>query len=180
MTYTPYVIAIITAYLLGSIPFGLLLAKAHGDLKKFDEAVKNYQRALESRPQDPDVLRGLGEAHLAAGRAPEAESALRAAARIRADPDTATTLGFALVKQKKAKDALSLFERVLQAGDQPLALFGAATASEQLGETKQAVGFYERLLAIKPKTAKDAEDPTFNRLRYDAQERKEALMAPPR
>jgi len=67
MTYTTFALAIIAAYLLGSIPFGLLIARAHGkDLRSIGSGnigATNVSRALGRKWAyvcfGLDVLKGL-------------------------------------------------------------------------------------------------------------------------
>ncbi|MHC4511658.1 MAG: glycerol-3-phosphate acyltransferase, partial [Planctomycetota bacterium] len=67
MTYRMFPLAIIAAYLLGSIPFGLLIAKAHGkDLRSIGSGnigATNVSRALGRKWAYVcfalDVLKGL-------------------------------------------------------------------------------------------------------------------------
>jgi tetratricopeptide (TPR) repeat protein len=139
------------------------------------EAVEQFQRAAQIDPRSPDALGSLGQALLNAGRADDAERALRAAAQIRLDETTEVALGFALARQKKQDQALGVFSQVLaQNGGAATALYGAAAASEGLGKNEDALAYYRRLLAL---PAEGRQQHVIADLQKDAQGRVAALSA---
>src|SRR5262249_29902460 len=126
-------------------------------------------------PRNADAKSSLGQALLSAGKPEEAERALRAASQLRADPFIATALGFALERQKKADQALAVFQAVLaQDASAAPALFGAGVASEDLGKKEEALDFYRRLAAL-PEDGPQKE--MIAGLHKDAQSRITALSA---
>jgi tetratricopeptide (TPR) repeat protein len=139
------------------------------------EAAEQFQRAAQLDPRSAEAKSSLGQALLAGGKSEEAERALRAAAQLRADAATSTALGFALERQKKADQALAVFQQVLaQDGTAAPALFGAGVASEDLGKNDQALDFYRRLAAL-PEDGPQKQ--MIAGLRKDAQARITALSA---
>ena len=147
-------------------------------LQKPNEAAEQFQRAVQLDPKSPDALGSLGQALLSTGRPEEAERALRSSLELRASEPTAIALGFALVRQKKADQALDMFARVLSRdpGAAP-AHYGAAMAAEALGQNEDALRHYRALLAMK---ASGPERQTLADMQQDAAKRVAALdSAPP-
>jgi tetratricopeptide (TPR) repeat protein len=139
------------------------------------DAVDHFQRAVQLDPRSAEAIGSLGQALLSAGRAEEAERALRAAAQMRQDPATAIALGFALSRQKKNDQALDVFSQVLaHDGAVPPALYGAATASQDLGRIDQAIELYKKLIAL---PADGPQKQMVADLQKDAQTRLTALSA---
>jgi tetratricopeptide (TPR) repeat protein len=127
----------------------MLLGNAKVRLGKNDEAAVHFQRASQLDPRNAEAWRSLGQSLLGAGKPDEAEHALRSAAQIQQDAQTVVALGFALERQKKSDQALGMFNAVLQqnAGD-PMAMFGAASALEDLGKKADAINVYRKLLGM--------------------------------
>jgi tetratricopeptide (TPR) repeat protein len=149
-------------------------------LQKPGDAVEQFQRAVQLDPKSPDALGSLGQALLSTGRPEEAERALRSALEIRPAEPTAMALGFALVRQKKADQALDMFARVLSRdpGAAP-AHYGAGMAAEGLGKNDDALRHYRALLALK---SAGADKQTLAEMQQDAAKRVTALeiaAAPP-
>ena len=143
--------------------------------KKFDEAVEDYKKVLARNPRDPIALVNLGESLMGAKKPKEAEPVLRAAAQLRGDPQTVQTLGFALQQQDKSKEALSLFLEILKANpNDVMAIYGAASALDNLGEVKKATTLYAQLLSVKAPEGKQL-DPAMVNIQKTAKERMEAL-----
>ena len=87
------------------------------------DAMTEAQRAAEANPEDPSTARELGEILLAAGRLPEAETAVREAlARNPRDLGAEYVLGVILEQAGRAADARVALERFLALA--PAALFG--------------------------------------------------------
>jgi tetratricopeptide (TPR) repeat protein len=129
----------------------MALGNARVAQQKPAQAAVSFQRAVELNPKSVEALSALGQALLKADRPAEAERALVAAAQMRPGPEVETALGFALVRQKKAAAALGVFSRLLAQDERSApALFGAGSASEELGQKEQAVAFYQRLVALPP------------------------------
>jgi tetratricopeptide (TPR) repeat protein len=153
----------------------MALGNARAQQQKTAEAIESFQRAVQLDPKSADALAALGQALLNAGRADEAERALRAASQIKPDPATQVALGFALVRQKKLEPALALFTQLLaQEPGAAGALYGAGTASEELGQKEQALSFFQRLLAL-PQTGRERQ--MLADIQRDAQTHVAALNA---
>lgn len=129
----------------------MALCNARAQQQRPVEAAACFQRAVELNPKSVEALSGLGQTLLTADRPAEAERALLAAAELRPDVEVETALGFAFARQKKASAALAVFARVLTADPAAApALYGAGSASEELGLRAQAVEYYQRLIALPP------------------------------
>jgi protein O-GlcNAc transferase len=116
---------------------------------KHAEAAEQFRRATELDPTSAEAWSLLGQAHLGAGRIDDAAAALRSSLQRRADASTSVALGYALQRPKKSVEALGVFNDVLaRDGGSASALYGAALASEDLGQTDQALDFYRRLVAL--------------------------------
>lgn len=125
------------------------LGNARLQQQRAAEAVPHLQRAMEMDAKNADAASLLGQAWLAAGRFEEAERALRAAVQLRADEPSQTALGFALLRQKKAEQALSVFRHLLsQDASLASARYGAAAASDELGRREEALADYQRFLSL--------------------------------
>ena len=154
----------------------MLLGGARLKQGKNDEAMVQFTRATQLDPRSADAHRSLGQALLSSGKAEEAERALRAAAAIVQDAQTALALGFALQRQKKADQALQQFALVLQASaTDPAAMYGAASAFEDLGRKDDALAMYKKLVALPPQPGTGAQ--LMAQLQQQAAARTEALQA---
>ena len=152
----------------------MLLGGARLKQSKSDEAITQFTRATQLDPRSAEAHRALGQALLSAGKAEEAERSLRTAAAIVQDAPTALALGFALQRQKKADQALGQFALVLQSsGGDPAAMYGAASALEDLGRKDEALVMYKRLAALPPSAGGGA--PLMAQLQQQAVVRTAAL-----
>jgi len=141
------------------------------------EAADQFRRAAALDPGSADALSSLGQALLGAGQLEEAERALRAAAQLQRSEGTLVALGFTLARRKKSQQALDVFGQLLAEDDRAAsALYGAGFASEDLGRTEVALGYYHRVLAL---PAEGPQKPLIDELRKEAQGRVAALTAPP-
>jgi tetratricopeptide (TPR) repeat protein len=143
--------------------------------KKYDEAAADYKAVLLRNPRDPMALLNLGETLMSAKKPKEAEPVLRAAAKLRGDAATVQSLGFALQQQDKSEEALGLFLEILKANQNDvMAIFGAASALDNLGKNKDAVTLYARLLQYKAAKGQEL-DPAMVDIQNTAKERMAAL-----
>jgi tetratricopeptide (TPR) repeat protein len=156
----------------------LLLGNTQVRLKNLSDGIAHLERAVKLEPQSTEALRSLGQALMAADRSVEAERPLRAAAQGGDDTEAATTLGFALARQRRHGAALDAFTQVLaREPDSPLALFGAGVALEELGKRDEALASYKRLLALKPPPGREI--PGLAQVQDDAKQRVAALQGGP-
>lgn len=151
------------------------LGRARMQQQKPGDAVPHFERASRLDPKSPDALFGLGQALLTVGKPEDAERALRAALQMRPDIEGRSALGFALLRQRKLSPALALFGDILaQDPGAPTALYGAGTASEELGRKEQALDYYQRLAAL-PSGSHDRQ--MLSDLKRDAEARIAVLSA---
>jgi tetratricopeptide (TPR) repeat protein len=81
----------------------------------FKEAAEQYRSALESRPDDPELYFGLGEAHFNQMQFEEAEQAYEHAIELKpSDPAFYIMRASALVELHRAEEAISLSRRALE------------------------------------------------------------------
>jgi tetratricopeptide (TPR) repeat protein len=157
--------------------FGARMALGNARLQqqKTADAIEQFQRAVRLEPKSPDALASLGQALLNAGKAEDAERALRAATQMRPEIGTSIALGFALARQKKSELALGAFGQVLAEDARAApALYGAGVASEELGRKDQALEYYRRLLAL---STEGRPQQMITDLQRDAQTRVTVLTA---
>jgi tetratricopeptide (TPR) repeat protein len=153
----------------------LALGNARLQQQRPAEAAEHLRRAVELEPKNADALSLLGQALLGAGQLEDAERALRAAAQLRPDEPTQTALGFALLRQKKAEQALALFRQLLaQDGGLATARYGAAAANDELGRAGEALAEYKKLLAM---PTEGRQKSLLGDLRPEAERRVQALTA---
>ncbi len=158
-------------------PTRLSLGTARLRQGKHAEAATELQRALAFEPNNVDALSALGQALLGLGQLEQAEATLRSAMQLRQDQATAIALGFTLTRRGKSEQAVSVFSQVLATdGNVPPALYGAGLANEALGRTAEALGFYQRVLALR---AEGPQKDVVLDLQKDAQTRAAALKPKP-
>jgi tetratricopeptide (TPR) repeat protein len=117
----------------------------------------NPDRAGGEGEHDRD--RAVGIVNLAVGGDPVAARAVRAAlphleAAVKKDPDdlpAREALGYALMLQGRPSEALAAFRALLaRSPDHELALVGAAATAETLGRVEDALGYWQRAIAVDP------------------------------
>jgi tetratricopeptide (TPR) repeat protein len=92
-----------------------LNAESLADRNMFKEAAEQYRSALESRPDDPELYFGLGEAHFNQMQFDEAERAYGHAIELKpSDPAFYIMRASALVELHRAEEAMSLSRRALE------------------------------------------------------------------
>ena len=130
---------------------GLALAA----LRRFEEAIGSYDRALSLRPNDAEVLYSRGNAHLALGRPHDALETYERA--ILARPDHAEALcnrGAALAALGRNDEALLSYDRALAVvPDFSEALSNRGNALKALGRLDDALASYDRALTARPDDA---------------------------
>jgi tetratricopeptide (TPR) repeat protein len=130
---------------------GLALAS----LRRFEEAVASYDRALSLRPGNAEVLYNRGNALLALARPRDALETYERA--ILARPDYAEALcnrGAALSALGHNGEALASYDRALAlAPDFAEALSNRGNALKALGRLDDALASYDRALTVRPDDA---------------------------
>ncbi len=119
------------------------------------EALQQYQAALELRPGDATVENAVGGALLALGRVPDAIAHLTSATNERPDYFAAHyNLGIALANAgefSRAEQEFAAAVKLRPADAAAEANLGAALA--ELGETKKAIAHFNRALQLNPANA---------------------------
>ena len=130
---------------------GLALA----GLRRFEEAIKSYDRALSLRPDNAEVLYARGNALVALERPHDALEAYQRA--IRAKPDHAEALcnrGAVLAGLGRNDEALASYDRALAvAPGFGEALSNRGNALKALGRLDEALSSYDRALKARPDDA---------------------------
>jgi tetratricopeptide (TPR) repeat protein len=123
---------------------------------KLTEAVSEYRRAIQLRPDYADAHCNLGGALAAQGKLTEAVSEFRRAIQLRPDyADAHSNLGGALAAQGKLTEAVSDFRRAIQL--QPNyahAHYNLGTALARQRQLPEAVEEYCRTIQLQPDYAK--------------------------
>ncbi len=119
------------------------------------EALPYFDRAIQLKPDYPEVLEARARILLRAGRFEEAIAAYRAQLRIQpATADILYNLGTALERAGQKVEALACFERCLVLSPQSLpALQAKALALHDLGRDLAALQAYRELAAANPEDA---------------------------
>lgn len=119
---------------------------------KLEEALAEYEVAVQLRPEDPTGNNALGAALVSAGHPDRAASYLQAALKARPDYfDAHYNLGFALVQQNEFPQAAEQFQTALRLQPQDAAVeanLGAALA--EMGRLAEARTHFEHALKLDP------------------------------
>ncbi|HKU28057.1 MAG TPA: tetratricopeptide repeat protein [Candidatus Sulfotelmatobacter sp.] len=119
---------------------------------KLDEALAEYEVAVQLRPEDPTGNNALGAALVSAGHPDRATSYLQTALKARPDYfDAHYNLGFALVQQNEFPQAAEQFQTALRLQPQDAAVeanLGAALA--EMGRLAEARTHFEHALKLDP------------------------------
>jgi tetratricopeptide (TPR) repeat protein len=122
-----------------------------------DEAVANFQKALQMNPDNVLVDNILGNALLQKGRVDEAIAEFQKARQIKPnDPAGHSNLGNALLQKGRVDEAIAEFQQALQIKPGlAVAHYNLGTALLQKGRVDEAIAHFEKALEIQPA------DPTF-------------------
>lgn len=120
-----------------------------------EAALREYEAAVNLRPEDPTGNNALGAALVAGGRPGQAAPYLQAALKSRPDYfDAHYNLGFALAQQNDFRGAVAQFQTALQLQPQDAAVeanLGAALA--EMGQLAEAKAHFEHALRLDPNQA---------------------------
>jgi tetratricopeptide (TPR) repeat protein len=114
----------------------------------FKRAVADFERVLDARPDDAEVLCLLARAHTELGAYVESLSALRKAAACTVDEKAWLTLGVEFDRQGYAEDALAAADRALALNrDNGVARLLRARCLQSMGQPDAAAKEYRSLIA---------------------------------
>ncbi|HEX6177123.1 MAG TPA: tetratricopeptide repeat protein, partial [Thermoanaerobaculia bacterium] len=117
---------------------------------KHEEAVREYQRALELRPDDPVALLGIAEVNEAMGRSADAEELYRKVIKARPEhADSYNRFGLYLLSRGRFDEAEKSLERFTQlAPDTARAFLNVGAAYQAQGRYEDARKAYERSVRL--------------------------------
>lgn len=126
------------------------LADRHRDAEEIPAALSTYRKALEIRPDDPEIHLALGRARAAGG---DAEGAIRAYRRsLEIDPDRAlphVNLGIVQAARGRERAAISEYEAALEINPREvLAHFNLGNLHLRARRTAEAIEAYRRAAEI--------------------------------
>jgi Flp pilus assembly protein TadD len=137
-------------------PGSWMSRNSHGNalvnLGKVDEAIAEYQKAIERHPDLGWSYDNLGRAYLQKGRVHDAIACFQKACDIKpTDALARFDLGNALLRNGKVDEAIVSYQEALKAKpDSAEAEYGLGVALDQKGEIDQAIAHYRRALQLKP------------------------------
>jgi len=127
------------------------LGSALFNAKQYDRAAAALDRALATDPGNPDLRRMLALAHFNTGAYRQAADLLATDPGRTSDPSLQYTYGLALVRSDRARDAESVFTRMLaDHGDRAELHVILGQAHAQQGNFDAAIQDLERARAIRP------------------------------
>src|SRR5262249_31405974 len=120
---------------------------------------ESFQKALQLRKDCVEVQGNLGSAYRLLGKFPEAESAYKAALKLREDVPTYHGLGLTCQEQGKFADAEAAFKEAIRlvskGGNQPEQLARVhsdlARALQDQGKLKEAEEHHRKAIQLRPK-----------------------------
>ena len=124
------------------------LAVLYDTVGEFEQARKEYERALKQSPSDADVLTDLGYSCYCRGLWPEAEKHLRQAlvANPR-HPRAAVNLGLTLAQQERYAESVEMFKKAVSPAQANCNLGFILLAQQKPAEARKA---YQDALALDP------------------------------
>jgi Flp pilus assembly protein TadD/general stress protein CsbA len=131
------------------------LGLAYNDQGRFDEAITQFQQAVDPRNDDPRIHLGLGIYDQNHGHVNEAVEEYQTTLRLTADralqSDAYSNLGSAYRQTGDSAHAKESFAAALQLNpDQPMALIGAGLIEQKTGNMAQAIQDYSRAISRQP------------------------------
>jgi tetratricopeptide (TPR) repeat protein len=128
------------------------LGAAFTEQKKDEQAIPQYQRALEINPHMAEPHINLGEALEREGKIKEAAEQYRAALKMDPDlPEANNNMGAILAKQGKTEEAIQFYRKALKIRPHyASAHFGLANELVKKGEIEQGIRHYYQALRYKP------------------------------
>jgi tetratricopeptide (TPR) repeat protein len=126
------------------------LAENYLVLRQMDQAEKQYQQALQLRPDTPNLHLELGQVYAKTSRWPQAEEQFRAEAKLQpGNAEAAYRLGEALLQQGKLRESQKELERSDRLQPQmPETLYALGKAAAMEGDSAAAEKAWSSLLDI--------------------------------
>jgi superkiller protein 3 len=117
-----------------------------------DEAIAQFQKALDLQPDFAAAHNGLGSALLERGAVDEATAQFQKALELQPnDADTCYNLGVALVQKGQRDEGIAHYKRALELQpNHAMAHHNLGNALLQKGEVREALAHYQRSLEIQP------------------------------
>lgn len=118
---------------------------------RLDEAAACYRRAIDARPDVPELHNNLGHVLTQQGRLDEAVAGIRRAIDLRPDfPQAHYNLGIALAEQGRLNEAVACYRRVIDLQSHiPEAHNSLGYALEKLGRLDAAVACYRTAIGLR-------------------------------
>jgi Flp pilus assembly protein TadD len=128
-------------------------------LRQMDEAQKQYELALQARPDTPNLHLELGQVFAMTSRWPQAEEQFRAETKLQpGNAEAAYRLGDALLHQGKTHDARAALERSDELQPQmPETLYSLGKAAALEGDAAAAEKSWLTLLAVEKESELSAQ-----------------------
>ncbi len=128
------------------------LGNALFKMGKMDEAIAQFQKALEIKPDFAEACYNLGGAFFQKGDVDEAIAQCQKALQIKPDyAEAHNNLGNALLQKGRVDEAITHFQKALQIiPDYVEAHYNFGLALFQKGKVDEAIGQYQKALQIKP------------------------------
>ncbi|RMF94505.1 MAG: tetratricopeptide repeat protein [Candidatus Schekmanbacteria bacterium] len=136
-----------------------LKAKMDFNAKRYDDAIKSYQKGLEIKPNDPDGLFGIALSNYKLKKYPEAEQGFRKVVEVKPDYKEAHYyIGKILIENGKIEEAIKEFQQELaQNPDHIDSIYSMGTASYQVKNYKEANKYFEKYIDILSKKIAESE-----------------------
>lgn len=122
---------------------------------KLNEAIANYQKALEIQPDFVEVHHQLGEVYFQERKFPEATASCKLALKLQPNFAPAyKTLGNILQAQSRIEEALRAYNKALEIDPEFVeALVNKGTMISKLGQSEDAIACYRNAIELKPDMA---------------------------
>jgi serine/threonine-protein kinase len=119
---------------------------------KYDDAIKEYSRAVEIEPTNDDAIRGLASAYASLGRTDEAEKSLRVAIALRPQYwKSYNSLGALYVTEGRYAEAAKMFSQVVSLSPDSFRGYSNLGATYiRLGQYSEAVTVLQNSIKIRP------------------------------
>jgi arylsulfatase A-like enzyme/Flp pilus assembly protein TadD len=125
------------------------LGNAFGQLERYEEAAKSFQKALDLEPENFEAARLLGYALMQLGRFEDALIFFRSAEKGMPDnPRLLEDTALALAELRRFEDAIRYFERAVKVNPAAQVYVNYALACAETGDYAQATALMEKALSL--------------------------------